>query len=100
MVKYYDEATDKTFHFLTNNLEASALTIAELYRKRWQVELFFKWIKQHLRIKSFFGRSENAVKSLSMDSHISLCANINHQKGAEIGYEYLHDFTHFECELI
>jgi len=49
--------------FLTNNFSLPALTIAELYRCRWQVELFFKWIKQHLRIKSFFGTSENAVKT-------------------------------------
>jgi hypothetical protein len=54
---------DKTLVFLTNNTELPARTIAELYRCRWQVELFFKWIKQHLRIKSFFGTSENAVKS-------------------------------------
>lgn len=49
--------------FLTNNFELPALTIASLYKMRWQVELFFKWIKQHLRIKSFFGTSENAVKT-------------------------------------
>lgn len=53
----------KTLVFLTNNLSLPAETIAALYRCRWQVELFFKWIKQHLRIKSFFGTSENAVKS-------------------------------------
>ena len=53
----------KTLVFLTNNFALPALTIAELYRCRWQVELFFKWIKQHLRIKAFFGTSENAVKS-------------------------------------
>jgi len=62
-IKYYDAKTDKTFVFLTNNFSLPALTIAELYRCRWQVELFFKWIKQHLRIKSFFGTSENAVKT-------------------------------------
>jgi IS4 transposase len=49
--------------FLTNNFNLPALTITELYRYRWQVELFFKWIKQHLRIKSFFGTTENAVKT-------------------------------------
>ena len=62
-VKYFDEKTDKRFSFLTNNFIVSPLTIAELYRCRWQVELFFKWIKQHLRIKSFFFFFENAVKS-------------------------------------
>lgn len=62
-IKYYDEKTDKTFNFLTNNFAIPAITISELYRYRWQVELFFKWIKQHLRIKSFYGTSENAVKT-------------------------------------
>jgi hypothetical protein len=62
-IRYYDVTTEKTFAFLTNNFSLPALTIAELYRCRWQVELFFKWIKQHLRIKAFFGHSENAVKS-------------------------------------
>ena len=62
-VKYHDSKTGKTFNFLTNNFTVPARTVADLYRYRWQVELFFKWIKQHLRIKSFFGTSENAVKS-------------------------------------
>ena len=61
--KFHDQATDKTLVFLTNNFKLPALTIAQLYRSRWQVELFFKWIKQHLRIKRFFGTSENAVKT-------------------------------------
>ena len=62
-IKYRDPETDKTFVFLTNNFSLPAITITELYRSRWQVELFFKWIKQHLRIKSFFGTTENAVKT-------------------------------------
>jgi hypothetical protein len=62
-IKYHDSQIDKTFNFLTNNFLIPAQTVADLYRYRWQVELFFKWIKQHLRIKSFFGTSENAVKS-------------------------------------
>ncbi len=62
-IKYHDAKTGKTFNFLTNNFAIPAQTVADLYRYRWQVELFFKWIKQHLRIKSFFGTSENAVKS-------------------------------------
>jgi transposase len=62
-VKFYDAETDKRFVFLTNNFEFPALTIPQLYKYRWRVELFFKWIKQHLRIKAFFGTSENAVKS-------------------------------------
>jgi len=62
-VKYRDATTGKTFNFLTNQFTVPAATVADLYRCRWQVELFFKWIKQHLRIKSFFGTSENAVKT-------------------------------------
>ncbi len=62
-VSYYDAETDKRLKFLTNNFLLPALTITQIYRSRWQVELFFKWIKQHLRIKAFFGTSENAVKT-------------------------------------
>ena len=62
-VKYYDAENDKRLDFLTNNFSLPAITIANLYKCRWQVELFFKWIKQHLRIKAFYGTSENAVKS-------------------------------------
>jgi hypothetical protein len=61
-VKYYDAETDKTFIFLTNNIDLSALEIALLYKHRWKIELFFKWIKQHLKVKSFWGHSENAVR--------------------------------------
>ncbi len=62
-IKYYDKKIGKTFNFLTNNFTAPAQNIADLYRYRQQVELFFKWIKQHLRIKSFFGTTQNAVKT-------------------------------------
>ena len=62
-VRFKDPQSGKTLVFLTNNFVLPAFTITELYRCRWQVELFFKWIKQHLRIKAFFGTSENAVKS-------------------------------------
>ena len=62
-IRYYDKDTGKTFVFLTNNFELPALVIAALYKSRWQVELFFKWIKQHLRIKHFYGNSQNAVKT-------------------------------------
>ena len=62
-VTYLDVETRKRFKFLTNNFTLPALTIAQIYKCRWQVELFFKWIKQHLRIKTFFGTSENAVKT-------------------------------------
>jgi hypothetical protein len=62
-VSYYDAKTEKRLKFLTNNFVLPALTIAQIYKSRWQVELFFKWIKQHLRIKAFFGTSDNAVKT-------------------------------------
>lgn len=62
-VSYLDIETGKRFKFLTNNFTLPALTIAQIYKARWQVELFFKWIKQHLRIKAFYGTSENAVKT-------------------------------------
>ena len=62
-IRFKDPETGKRLVFLTNNFALSAITITELYRCRWQVELFFKWIKQHLRIKVFFGTSENAVKT-------------------------------------
>jgi Domain of unknown function (DUF4372)/Transposase DDE domain len=62
-VKYFDIETGKSLNFFTNQFAFPALTIAELYRCRWQVEIFFKWIKQHLRIKAFYGTTENAVKT-------------------------------------
>jgi hypothetical protein len=62
-VHFCDPETGKRLAFLTNNFMLPALTIASLYKQSWQVELFFKWIKQHLRIRHFFGTSENAVKT-------------------------------------
>src|ERR1700686_3135680 len=63
LVRFYDSVQDRRFSFLTNHLLLPALTICQLYKMRWQVELFFKWIKQHLRIKRFYGNSINAVKT-------------------------------------
>jgi hypothetical protein len=62
-IKYYDTEKDKTLTFLTNNFDLNALEIAMLYKHRWFIETFFKWIKQHLKIKSFWGRTINAVKT-------------------------------------
>jgi hypothetical protein len=62
-VSYFDAITGKRLVFLTNNFTLPALTIAQIYKKRWAVELFFRWIKQHLRVKAFYGTSENAVKT-------------------------------------
>jgi IS4 transposase len=62
-IHYHDAEQDRSLRFLTNNFDLPALTVCLLYKSRWQVELFFKWIKQHLRIKAFYGYSENAVKT-------------------------------------
>ena len=62
-IRFFDQEHKRRFCFLTNNFDLPAFTICELYRSRWRVELFFRWIKQHLRIKSFFGHEENAVKT-------------------------------------
>lgn len=70
-IKYYDEETKRYYVFLTNNFTVDAYTITQLYKNRWQIELFFKWIKQHLKIKTFWGHSENAVKTQIC---IALCA--------------------------
>src|SRR3954466_9014056 len=62
-IKFKDDQTGKVLIFLTNNFDLKATEIAQLYKHRWKIELFFKWIKQHLKIKSFWGHSENAVKT-------------------------------------
>ena len=72
-IKYYDKETDKELEFLTNNLDLTAEEIAQLYKYRWKVELFFKWIKQHLKIKSFWGTSLNAVKIQIYSAIIAYC---------------------------
>lgn len=72
-IKYYDSETEKEFVFLTNNNDLEATEIALLYKKRWEVELFFKWMKQHLRIKSFWGTSMNAVKIQIYCAIIAYC---------------------------
>lgn len=72
-VTFYDKEMDRTFIFLTNNFELPAEQIAFLYKNRWQVELFFKWIKQHLKIKSFWGTSENAVRIQVYSAIIAYC---------------------------
>jgi len=70
-VKIYDKDHDKDLVFLTNNFEIPASLVAELYKNRWQVELFFKWKKQHLRIKQFYGTSINAVKTQIWTAFVS-----------------------------
>ena len=62
LVRHYDEEQEREFVFLTNATHISSLLVAELYKHRWQIELFFKWLKQHLKIKKFWGTTENAVR--------------------------------------
>ena len=76
-IRFKDPATGKTLIFLTNQTALPASTVCDLYKSRWQVELFFKWIKQHLRIKRFYGTSENAVKTLALLSNIGPGATLN-----------------------
>ena len=73
LIRYWDEENQREFLFLTNNFELSALEVAELYRNRWQIELFFKWLKQHLKIKHFYGTSLNAVKIQVYVAIITFC---------------------------
>jgi len=72
-VKFYDKETNRTFVFLTNNFQITSDQVALLYKNRWQIELFFKWIKQHLKIKSFWGTSENAVRIQIYCAIITYC---------------------------
>jgi hypothetical protein len=76
--------------FLTNNFELNAKTIADLYRSRWQIELFFKWIKQHLRIKAFYGTSENAVKTQIWSARVGLPARSDRAQASGYPGEPLH----------
>ena len=73
-VKYYDKESEVEFDFITNNFELSALEIAQLYKHRWSIELFFKWIKQHLKMQTFWGHSENAVRT---QLYIAIIAYLN-----------------------
>ena len=99
-IKYYDTSTEKTFNFLTNHFAVSAPTVAQLYRYRWQVELFFKWIKQHLRIKSFFGTSENAVKTQISDCGDGVRAGGGADEAAGALVRPLHNFAGFEPDAV
>lgn len=91
-VRYFDAQLNKRLVFLTNQFDVPALTIAQLYKSRWQVELFFRWIKQHLRIKAFYGTSENAVKTqiwIAIATYV-LIAIIRKQLGLKISlYTFL-----------
>ena len=71
LVRFYDEEQQRVFMFLTNATELTALQVADLYKNRWQIELFFKWLKQHLKIKKFWGTTENAVR---IQIYSAICA--------------------------
>ena len=73
LVRYYDEEDNREFTFLTNAKQLSALDVANLYKKRWLIELFFKWLKQHLKIKKFWGTTENAVRIQISVAIITYC---------------------------
>ena len=73
LVRYYDEEQDREFMFLTNAMDLTAQQIADLYKNRWQIELFFKWLKQHLKIKKFWGTTENAVRIQIAAAIIAYC---------------------------
>ncbi len=92
LVKFYDAEKSREFIFLTNNFKISSLQIAELYKNRWQVELFFKWIKQHLKIKKFWGTTENAVRIQIYTAICTYCLVAIVQKKLELNrsiYEIL-----------
>lgn len=92
LIRYYDKDRDKTLVFLTNNFHLSALTIAQIYKARWQVEIFFKWIKQNLKIKTFFGTSKNACLTqiwIAMCYYLIL-AYIKYQTRYRYSLFYLH----------
>jgi len=94
-IKYYDIQTNKSLVFLTNNFQLKTLLIAKIFKERWQIELFFKWIKQHLRIKSFYGTSEN--ENSDMDCCLSLftCGNCKKEiKNKSVTLHFSTDFKY------
>jgi hypothetical protein len=88
-IRYFDTEQQRRFVFLTNNFQLPALSVAELYRCRWRIELFFKWIKQHLRIKAFYGTDENAVKTQIWIAVTTIPAGGNNGKGAKIRAQHV-----------
>ena len=92
-IRFKDPESGKTLVFITNNFSLPAATICALYKSRWQVELFFKWIKQHLRIKQFYGTSENAVKTPDLDCRLGLRPRRHRQEAPRPGRLALHFVT-------
>lgn len=91
-IEYYDEEQDRVLVYLTNALSLDALKVAELYKNRWQIELFFKWMKQHLNIQKFWGETENAVRIQIYSAITAYCmvAIVQHDTGTKLSiYEVL-----------
>lgn len=99
-IRYHDADTQKTLIFLTNNFLLPSLTIPQLYKCRWQVELFFKWVKQHLRIKRFYGLSPNAVKTQNLDRHLRLRARVDCPQAIATATQPLPDFTNSQLDFV
>ena len=95
LIKFFDSETKKYFTFLTNNFDIDAITVAQLYKCRWKIELFFRWIKQRLRIKAFLGTSQNAVKTQVWIA-ISVYVIAIIKKRLEPKTKPVHNFTNFE----
>ncbi len=95
-ISYRDGETQKRFKFLTNNFTLPAHTITQIYKSRWAVELFFQWIKQHLRIKAFYGTSQNAVKTPDLDRRVGLRVGCHREKTLRAGCHPVSDATGFE----
>ena len=96
-VSYFDAVTGKRLKFLTNNFALPALTIAQIYKQRWQVELFFKWIKQHLRIKAFYRHQRERGEDANLDRGIGLCSGRHRPQTPGPGEQPLPNPTDSEC---
>jgi hypothetical protein len=92
-IKFYDADSKKNLVFLTNNFKLPALTISQLFKCRWNVEIFFRWVKQNLRIKSFYGTSPECCKDSNLDSHCHLCVGSYCQKAPQNRTKSLHFFA-------
>ena len=99
-IGYRDPMSGKSLVFLTNNFTVPALTITHLYRGRWQIELFFKWLKQHLRIKAFYGTSPNAVRTQIWTAIAVYLLVAILKKTSASGFQPLHYFTDFEPDAL
>ena len=99
-IKYYDSEQKKYYYFMTNNFDLDAQIIADLYKQRWQVELFFKWIKQHLKIKKFWWYSEKCSKNTSMDSYLFLPYCSHYEERIMNKRKHVWNITNFEFSSV